>query len=78
MVKARRGTIYDRNGVVIAEDATSYSIYAILDDSYKSGEKKLYAQEKDFDALVKILTDVLGSKISNLFSELGSNLRPLL
>ncbi len=64
VVKARRGTIYDRNGVVIAEDATSYSIYAILDDSYKSGEKKLYAQEKDFDALVKILTDVLGSKIS--------------
>lgn len=64
VVKAKRGTIYDRNGVVIAEDATSYSIYAILDDTYKSGEKKLYAQEKDFEALAKILTEVLGSKIS--------------
>ena len=64
VVKAKRGTIYDRNGVVIAEDATSYSVYAILDDSYKSGEKKLYAQKKDFKELANILTGVLGNKVS--------------
>ncbi len=26
VVKAKRGTIYDRNGIAIAEDATSYSV----------------------------------------------------
>ena len=30
-VAARRGTIYDRNGVPIAEDATTYNVYAIID-----------------------------------------------
>lgn len=34
VVKAKRGTIYDRNGEPIAEDATSYSLYVILDESY--------------------------------------------
>ena len=41
VVKAKRGTIYDRNGIAIAEDATSYSVYAILSKSYVSG-KKIY------------------------------------
>src|SRR5690554_5322352 len=36
VVKAKRGTIYDRNGVVIAEDATSYSAYAPVIDTYVS------------------------------------------
>lgn len=62
-VKAKRGTIYDRNGVVIAEDATSYSAYIVLTDSYVSGDKKLYAQEKDFETLAAILKDVLGDRI---------------
>ena len=34
VVQAKRGTIYDRNGVVIAEDATSYSIFIVLSDTY--------------------------------------------
>ncbi|MFV0558464.1 MAG: penicillin-binding transpeptidase domain-containing protein [Enterococcus sp.] len=58
-VSAKRGTIYDRNGVVIAEDATSYSVYAILSDTYVSGDDKLYAQEKDFETIAEILHDVL-------------------
>lgn len=55
VVKAKRGTIYDRNGIAIAEDATSYSAYATLSKTYTSGNKKLYAQEKDFEKLVAIL-----------------------
>ncbi|HLQ39483.1 MAG TPA: penicillin-binding transpeptidase domain-containing protein [Tetragenococcus sp.] len=57
VVKAKRGTIYDRNGEAIAEDATSYSAYAILDENYVSGNKILYAQEKHFDELAEILAD---------------------
>ena len=31
IIEAKRGTIYDRNGEVIAEDRSSYSLIAILD-----------------------------------------------
>ena len=68
IVKAKRGTIYDRNGEVIAEDATSYSLYAVLSTSYVNGKgddkEILYAQSKDFDTLTKIIVDVLGDKVS--------------
>ena len=33
IVPAKRGTIYDRNGAVIAEDATTYNVYAVIDKS---------------------------------------------
>ncbi|WP_368250875.1 penicillin-binding transpeptidase domain-containing protein [Enterococcus sp. 2201sp1_2201st1_B8_2201SCRN_220225] len=75
VVKAKRGTIYDRNGVVIAEDATSYSIYIILDDSYVSGKTKLYAQEKDFDAIGEIFAAELGSKKSEIVKALKAGVK---
>ena len=45
-VPAKRGTIYDRNGVPIAEDATSYNVYAVIDKKYKSATGKiLYVED---------------------------------
>lgn len=64
VVKAKRGTIYDRNGEVIAEDSTSYLLYAVLSKTYVNGDDKLYAQSKDFETLAKIITDVVGDKTS--------------
>ncbi|MDT2820752.1 penicillin-binding transpeptidase domain-containing protein [Enterococcus devriesei] len=72
VVKAKRGTIYDRNGEVIAEDATSYSVYAILSESYVSGKEKLYAQEKDFDDLASILHNNLDIKEKTALKTLKS------
>ncbi|WP_270789264.1 penicillin-binding transpeptidase domain-containing protein [Enterococcus diestrammenae] len=69
-VKAKRGTIYDRNGVVIAEDATSYSIYIVTSTSYVSGNTKLYAEEKNFDKIADVLHEVLGSKKADVVKAL--------
>ncbi|QIL45583.1 penicillin-binding protein 2 [Vagococcus coleopterorum] len=66
VVRAKRGTIYDRNGIPLAEDATSYSLYAVLDKEYlgladpKTGEKeKLYVQAEDKEAVAKVLEKYL-------------------
>jgi penicillin-binding protein 2B len=39
VLKASRGTIYDRQGEVIAEDASSYSLIAILDENATTDQK---------------------------------------
>ena len=59
-VAARRGTIYDRNGVPIAEDATTYNVYAIIDKSYKSATGKiLYVEESQYDKVAEIFNQYL-------------------
>lgn len=47
VLKAKRGSIFDRDGGVIAEDSNTYTIYAILDHNYVDGSKKLYVQDKE-------------------------------
>lgn len=54
-VPAKRGTIYDRNGVPIAEDATSYNVYAIIDKEYKSANGKiLYVEESQYSKVAEV------------------------
>lgn len=66
VVKAKRGTIYDRNGEPIAQDATSYSLYAVLDKKHlgiaqSNGKReKLYIQEKSIEDVAKVLHKILG------------------
>lgn len=74
-VAAKRGTIYDRNGIPIAEDATSYSVYAVIDKSYIGmNNEKLYV-EKDqvsevaaiFHKYLKMSTDFVEKQFNNGF-----------
>ena len=59
-VPAKRGTIYDRNGTPIAEDATSYNVYAIIDKDYKSADGKiLYVEESQYNKVAEIFHNYL-------------------
>ena len=54
-VPAKRGTIYDRNGTPIAEDATSYNVYAVIDKDYKSANGDvLYVEESQYNKVAEI------------------------
>lgn len=59
-IYAKRGTIFDREGVTIATHSSDYSIYVILDKNYVSTTgKKLYASTKDFDTIAAIFKEQL-------------------
>ncbi|TCD46020.1 penicillin-binding protein [Streptococcus sp. X16XC17] len=87
-VQARRGTIYDRLGKPIAEDSTTYTIYAVIDKDYVSANNEpLFVQESQFDKVADILKERLGFekdyvigqlKLPNLnqiyFGPLGKNI----
>ncbi|MBU9788275.1 penicillin-binding protein [Lentilactobacillus sp. IMAU92037] len=52
-LKARRGTIYDADGNPIAEDTSTYSLYAVLDKSQRGlNDKPLYVVNKDKTARI--------------------------
>ena len=61
VIKAKRGTIFDRNGLPLAEDATSYSLYAELDKNYKGiNNVELFVHDKDHDKIADILNKYTG------------------
>ena len=58
VLKATRGTIYDRNGLTIAEDSHAYTVYAILDKSsvdYKNRPMYVSDKEKTASKLAEVL-----------------------
>ncbi|MDQ0273895.1 penicillin-binding protein [Cytobacillus purgationiresistens] len=58
IIEARRGTIFDRNGEVIAEDANSYQLIAILSNSMttdKDHPKHVVEPEKTAKELAKYI-----------------------
>ncbi|MEY8463770.1 penicillin-binding protein PBP2X [Streptococcus merionis] len=70
-VHAKRGTIYDRSGTPIAEDSTTYSIYAILSKEYVSATgEKLFIQPEQMDDVATILSEKLGLETDYVKSQL--------
>ena len=71
-VPAKRGTIYDRNGTPIAEDATSYNIYAIIDKEYKSANGKiLYVEESQYSKVAEVFHKYLDMDESYVKNQLS-------
>lgn len=71
-IYAKRGTIFDRNGIPIATDSSDYSIYVILDKTYVSGEgKKLYASVDQFNQIAQLFKAQLGIDEKYTMTQLG-------
>jgi len=72
IVPAKRGTIYDRNGAVIAEDATTYNVYAVIDKTYKSAKGEiLYVKESQYNKVADIFNRYLGMEKDYVVQQLS-------
>ncbi|MGT2910391.1 penicillin-binding protein PBP2X [Streptococcus cameli] len=71
-VQAKRGTIYDRTGMPIAEDSTTYTVYAVVDKNYVSASgEPLYVQKDHFNKVAKIFKKHLDMKESFVIEQLN-------
>lgn len=71
-IQAKRGTIYDRTGVPIAEDSTTYTIYAIIDKEYVSEfQEILYVESSQFHKVADILNKYLGMETDYVNKQLN-------
>jgi penicillin-binding protein 2B len=73
IIDAKRGTIFDRNGEVIAEDSVAYTLVAILDKTMTSNPEKpkhVIDPEKTSKILAKYI-DLSESEIYNTLSKKG-------
>ncbi|MED3552289.1 penicillin-binding protein [Cytobacillus praedii] len=74
-IEAKRGTIYDRNGEVIATDTNSYKLIAILDESMttnKKNPKHVVNPDKTARKLAKVI-DMEESEIYRLLTKLNKD-----
>ena len=69
VIKANRGTIYDRNNEVIAQDEDTYTIIAYLDESRKGiGDADAYV--KDIRKTARLLANELGAEEESIYNTL--------
>ncbi|MGX8851972.1 penicillin-binding protein [Amedibacillus sp. YH-ame10] len=70
VIKAKRGTIYDRSGEVIAQDEDSYTIIAYLDKSRKGiGDKPAYVA--DVRKTARLLATKLDMSEDDIYQKLS-------
>lgn len=71
-VQARRGTIYDRTGVPIAEDSTTYTVYAVIDTEYVTEfQEILYVESSQFSKVSEIFATHLGMEKDYVLQQLN-------
>lgn len=69
VMKAMRGTIYDRSGNVIAQDSKTYNIYCILDPNREALEGQI-TYVKDKEKTARILAPILRMDYEEVLSYL--------
>ncbi|SDB87517.1 penicillin-binding protein 2B [Pelagirhabdus alkalitolerans] len=69
---AQRGYIYDRNGMTLAQDLTTYGLYAVIDESYSPNPERRLNHVDDVDRTAEGLADVLDADASEIQDRLES------
>ncbi|MBL1224560.1 penicillin-binding transpeptidase domain-containing protein [Enterococcus sp. BWR-S5] len=70
-ISAKRGSILDSSGNILAEDSVSFSIYAVLDEEYvQTDGTKLYVEEKHRETIANILHTHAGIEKSLVIKQL--------
>ena len=71
-VQAKRGTLYDRTGIPIAEDSTTYTVYAIIDKEYVSElDEILYVTPDQFAMVAQVFNEYLGAETDYVLQQLN-------
>ncbi|MCP0886500.1 penicillin-binding protein [Ligilactobacillus sp. WILCCON 0076] len=70
-IKAKRGTIYDKDGNTIAEDTTTYSVYIVLSKKAIYYGKREYLANKDKDKAAKVLSKYLSISYADVLKILN-------
>lgn len=71
-VSASRGTIFDRNGEVIAKDETTYDIILYIDES-RTGLNSAPAYVEDYNKTARLLSEKLGATEEYILDKLESS-----
>ncbi|WP_338048364.1 penicillin-binding protein [Paraliobacillus sediminis] len=72
-IEANRGTIYDRNGMDLAQDRATYGLYAIVDQAYSSDPDKPKHVD-NVDATAVALAPLLEMEVAEIKSILQSGI----
>lgn len=67
-IKAERGTIYDRNGMKLAQDRATYRLYAIVDETYSTNPDKKLNHVADVQATAEALAPILEMEVLDIKS----------
>ena len=68
-VSAKRGEILDRNGTVIAQDTTAYTVIAYVDSSNVDANGKAVDQKQNEDSFQAVLTKLNLKRVTHHLAE---------
>ncbi len=72
VLEAKRGTIYDQKGEVIAEDTSAFKLIAILDESVSSDPKNP-KHVVDIEKTAQVLSEYIDLSVSEIREKLDNN-----
>lgn len=71
LTQGPRGKIYDKSGKVLADNSTTYDLYAVLDKNQKIGDKPLYVKDKQTTAAK--LSQVIDLSAEEILAKLNTD-----
>ncbi|MBU5595393.1 PASTA domain-containing protein [Amphibacillus sp. MSJ-3] len=73
-IPARRGYVYDRNGMKLAQDITTYRLYAIVDESFSPNPQMRLNHVADLETTAEKLAPIINMEQNEVYSILNSGI----